>query len=173
MKIKVVPALLFILVNLTHSNLAMAEGKNPYIGIFAGSADTSLRGTDNDFDLDYVMLQLGVWVTDDFSLEGRMGWGNGTDSTGPFDLEIENFGGVYGAYHWYFGDHVSVYGIAGWSDATLKKSGSSGSIQGDDRGLSYGAGIKLSILNIEYLRLLDTSDTEVDAVSVGLQYTFD
>ena len=58
-------------------------------------------------------------------------------------------------------------------DCTLKASSGNGSAQDDENGLSYGAGMKFSILSIEYIRYLDTSDVEVDAVSVGLQYTFE
>ena len=153
---------ILILLGHTYFNVAQAGARNAYIGISAGSAD-----------LDGITLQLGVWMTDNVSLEARMGKGNGDDSIGSLDLELESLGGLYGTYHWFLGDQVAVYGIAGWSTASVKLSGDNGSIQDDDNGFSYGAGILLSIFTVEYMRLLDTTDVEVDVVSVGLRYTFD
>ena len=164
---------ILILLGHTYFNVAQAGARNAYIGISAGSADTSFDGIDEDFDLDGITLQLGVWMTDNASLEARMGKGNGDDSIGSLDLELESLGGLYGTYHWFLGDQVAVYGIAGWSTASVKLSGDNGSIQDDDNGFSYGAGILLSIFTVEYMRLLDTTDVEVDVVSVGLRYTFD
>ena len=74
---------------------------------------------------------------------------------------------------WNLGSQLSVYGIAGGSRAFVKVSGNGGSVQEDDNGLSYGAGIKVSILRIEYMSYLDTSEIEADVVSVGMLYTFD
>jgi opacity protein-like surface antigen len=173
MKTIIAPALLVMLIGQMFVSVALADGKQSFVGVYAGVADTALDGLGQDLDLDFMGIQLGVWVTDNFALEGRMGTGAGTDSIGSVDFEVESFGGVYGAYHWLFGDQMSVYGIAGWSEASIKASAGSDSVRDDEKGFSYGAGIKLSIVNIEYLRLLDTSDVEVDALSVGLQYTFD
>jgi opacity protein-like surface antigen len=161
------------LVSYPYLNVAQAEGANTYIGIGAGSADTSLDCTSCDVDLDFLVLQLGVWTTDNTSIEIRMGKGSGDDSIGPLDIELESFGGLYGTYHWNLGNHASVYGIAGWSTASLKVSSGNDSLQDDEDGLSYGAGMKFSILSVEYIRYLDTSDVEADAVSVGLHYTFE
>ena len=164
---------ILILISYTYFNVAQAEGRNTYIGIQYGSANTSFSGIPSDVDLDFLTLQLGVWMTDNASIEVRIGTGNGDDSIGPVDLEIESIGGLYGTYHWNLGNHASIYGIAGWSDAALKVSGGGSSDQDDENGLSYGAGMRFSILSVEYMRYLDTSDVEADAVSVGLHYTFE
>ena len=164
---------ILILISFTYFNVAQAEGRDAYIGIQYGSADTSISVASGDVDLDFAMLQLGVWMTDNASIEVRLGAGNGDDSIGPVDLEIEGIGGLYGTYHWNLGSHASIYGIAGWSDATLKVSRPNGSGQEDENGPSYGVGLKFSILSVEYMSYLDTSDVEADAVSVGLHYTFD
>ncbi len=173
MKKSTLPPLLLILISFTCFNVAQAEGYKTYAGIHVGTADTSIDGVNDDVDLDFLMAQLGVWMTDNATIEARMAIGNDDDSVGPFDIEIENFGGLYGTYHWFFSDYVSAYGIAGWSTASLKVSGNGASDQEDDNGLSYGVGMKFSIVNIEYMKLLDTSDVEMDLVSVGLQYSFD
>ena len=163
----------FLLVSLTYFNVAQAEGRNNYMGIGAGTAETSIDGSPEDIDLDALTLQLGAWVTDNISIEIRMGKGIGEDSVGAAEAEIESIGGLYGTYHWNLGNQLSVYGIAGWSRASVKLSGNGGSVQDDDNGLSYGAGIKISILSIEYMSYLDTSHVEADVVAVGLLYTLD
>ena len=171
-KLITLPSIL-ILICYTCFNVAQAEGRNTYIGIQYGSADTSFGDDSSDVDLDFLTLQLGVWVNDNVSIEVRMGTGSGDESVESVDFEIESIGGLYGTYHWNLGNHASIYGIAGWSDITLKKSEDGGSIQPDENGLSYGVGMKLSILSVEYMRYLDTDHLEADAVSVGLHYTFD
>ena len=165
--------LILILICYTYFNVAQAEDRNTYIGIQYGSADTSFGDDSSEVDLDFLTLQLGVWVNDNVSIEVRMGTGNGDESVDSGDLEIESIGGLYGTYHWNLGNHASIYGIAGWSDISLKKSGDGGSIKADENGLSYGVGMKFSILSVEYMRYLDTDDIEAGAVSVGLHYTFD
>lgn len=164
---------ILLLVSLAGFNVAQARGMDSYIGIQGGTADASFDGVSGDVDLDFMMLQLGIWLTDEVSAELRMGKGFGDDSIGSVDVELESIGGLYATYHWHMGDQFSVYGIAGWSQASGKFSGPGGSDQADDNGPSLGAGLKISIVSVEFMRYLDTSDVEIDAVSVGLQYTFD
>jgi opacity protein-like surface antigen len=163
---------ILILISCTCFNVAQAEVGDTYIGIQYGSADTSFGDDSSEVDLDFLTLQLGVWVNDNVSIEVRMGTGNGDESVESVDFEIESIGGLYGTYHWNLGNHASIYGIAGWSTATLKLSGVGDSDQETENGLSVGAGLKFSIFSVEYMRYLDTSDVEADAVSVGLNYTF-
>lgn len=173
MKIIIALPLIFLLFSFMCFNVAQAEGRDSYIGIGAGTADTAIDGLSDDLDLEAIVLQLGVWMTDNISIEIRMGKGIGDDSVGAADVEIESVGGLYGTYHWNLGNQLSVYGIAGGSRASVKVTGSGGSVQDDENSLSYGAGIKISILSIEYMRYLDTSEVEADVASVGLLYEFD
>ena len=57
------------------SELARAEGRDSYVGIQFASADTSIDGVPDDVDLDVATLQLGVWLSDNASLEFRVGKG--------------------------------------------------------------------------------------------------
>ena len=164
---------LFLLVSFMCLNAAKAQGQDGYIGIAAGTADTSIDDLSDDVDLDALVLQLGVWMTENNSVELRMGKGIDDDSAGPVDVEIESIGGLYGTYYWHLGNHLSAYGIAGWSRASAKFSSAAGSDQEDENGLSYGAGIKVSVLVIEFMRYLDTTEVEADVISAGLRYNFD
>jgi len=174
-KVKRVIALPFILLHIgyLYFNVAQGEGRDSYIGIQTGSANTSFDVLSSDVDLNFLMIQLGAWMDDNTSLELRMGKGLGDDSIGPLDVDIESIGGMYLAYHWNLGSHASIYGIAGGSAASFKFSVSGDSNQDDYYSLSYGAGMKFSILSVEYMRYLDTTDVEADAISVGLHYAFD
>lgn len=151
---------------------AHAQGRDSYIGIGAGIADTSIDGLSEDVDLEALVLQLGVWFTGNSSLELRIGKGIGEDSVGTAEAEIESLGGLYGTYHWHLGDQLSVYGIAGMTRASTKITVGNVSGQDNESGLSYGVGMKISIVSIEFMRYLDTSEVEADAVSVGLLYEF-
>lgn len=164
---------LLLLISFIRFDVAQAEGWDSYIGIGAGTSDTSIDDLSDNVDLDVLVLQFGIWMSENNSIELRMGKGIGDDSVGPVDAEIESIGGLYGTYHWHLGNHFSVYGIAGWSRASAKSSVNGDSDQDDENGLSYGAGMKISIVNVEFMRYLDTSEVEADAVSVGLHYNFD
>jgi len=162
-----------ILISYMFFNVAQAEVGDTYVGIQLGSADTTVGGVSNDFDLEFLALQIGVWLSDDISLEIRMGKGNGADSAGPVDLEIESMGGLYGTYHWPLGDQASVYGIAGWSTASFKLSQGAIGNQEDENDISYGVGVKISVFSVEYMSFLDNGNVKADIISVGLQYAFD
>ncbi len=171
MKGIVVLLTIFALGGSTIANAATAEGAESYIGIQIGNSDVS-NGV-SDLDLDVILFQVGVWVSDDISLELRTGRGSNDDTVQGVDVEIESLYGMYGLYHFNFSDFASVYGAVGLSRLTLKASGAGGSDQEDENGLSYGVGAKLSIFSIEFMRYLDTNEVEADVVSVGVQYTFD
>jgi len=154
------------------ANAASSEGADTYIGLGFGNSDVSVDGI-SDLDLDVTLLQVGVWVSDEISLEIRTGRGSNDDTVQGVDYEIEALYGLYGLYHFNFSDFASVYGAVGLSRLTLKASGAGGSDQEDENGLSYGVGAKLSIFSIEFMRYLDTNEVEADVVFVGVQYTFD
>jgi hypothetical protein len=163
---------IFALVGSTIANAAPLEGADSYIGIQFGNSDVSVDGS-SDLDLDLNLLQVGVWISDEFSMEFRTGRGTNDDTLGGFDLEIEALYGMYGLYHYKFSDFASVYGAVGLSRLTLKASGAGSSEQEDENGLSYGVGAKISIFSFEFMRYIDNNEVEADVVSVGVQYTFD
>ena len=163
---------IFALVGSTIAKATLLEGADSYIGFQFGNSDVSIDGA-SDLDLDVTLLQVGVWVSDEISLELRTGRGSNDDTVQGIDFEIEALYGLYGLYHFNFSDFASVYAAVGLSRLTLKASGAGGSDQEDENGLSYGVGAKLSIFSIEFMRYLDTNEVEADVVSVGIQYTFD
>ena len=174
--IKVVGLLLAALLMLDQGYLnearaAEREGADTYIGLQFGVADTSIDNFSDD--LDYSLLQLGIWANEEASIEFRTGVGTSVESSGGIDYEIESLYGLYGLYHYHLGEMASIYGALGASRVTLKASIPGDSLQEFQNGLSYGVGAKLSVFTLEYMRYLDTTDISVDTVSLGVQYTFD
>jgi hypothetical protein len=168
--VKSIVALLavFALVVPGAANAASSEGADTYIGLQFGNSDVSVDGV-SDLDLDLTLLQVGVWVSDDISLEIRTGSGTSADTVQGVKYEIESVYGLYGLYHLHLSEYASLYGALGLSRATLKTSTAG---QDDESSLSYGVGAKFSFFSVDFMRYIDTSDVEVDVVSVSLQYTF-
>jgi hypothetical protein len=169
--VKSIVALLaiFALVGPGIANAASSEGVDTYIGLQFGNSDVSVDGV-SDLDIDLTLLQVGVWVSDDISLEIRTGRGMSDDTVQGVKFEIESVYGLYGLYHFHLSEFASLYGALGMSRATLKTSTSG---QEEESSLSYGIGAKFSFFSVDFMRYMDTTDVEVDVVSVGLQYTFD
>ncbi|MBT8437514.1 MAG: hypothetical protein KJP11_09095, partial [Gammaproteobacteria bacterium] len=86
---------------------------------------------------------------------------------GGIDFEIESIGGLYGLYH-----VGIIYGIAGASSGTVKTSLMGQNKQIEDDSFSYGIGLEYRGFNVEWIQYMDTSDIEVDALSIGYNYYF-
>jgi hypothetical protein len=169
--VKSIVALLaiFALVDPGIANAAPSEGADTYIGLQFGNSDVSVDGI-SDLNLNLTLLQVGVWVSDDISLEIRSGRGTSDETVQGVNFEIESVYGLYGLYHLHLSEYASLYGALGLSRATLKASTAG---QDDESSLSYGVGAKFSFFSVDFMRYIDTSDVKLDVVSVGLQYTFD
>ena len=163
---------IFALVGPGIANAASSEGADTYIGLQFGNSDVSVDGI-SDLDLDVTLLQVGVWVSDDISVEIRTGRGMSDDTVQGVKFEIESVYGLYGLYHFHLSEFASLYGALGMSRATLKTSAAGTSDQDEESSLSFGVGAKFSFFSVDFMRYMDTTDVEADVVSVGLQYTFD
>jgi hypothetical protein len=112
------------------ANAGSSEGADTYIGLGFGNSDVSIDGI-SDLDFDVALLQLGVWVSDDISLEIRTGSGMSDDTVQGVKFEIESVYGLYGLYHFHLSEFASLYGALGLSRATLKTSAAGDSSQED------------------------------------------
>ncbi|MCG6890735.1 MAG: porin family protein [Gammaproteobacteria bacterium] len=171
MKKIVVLVAIFSLAGSAPANAAPAEVRDTYIGLQFGNSDVAFNA-ESDLDLDLTLLQFGIWVSDDISLEGRSARGGNADTIQGVDYEIESIYGLYGLYHFHFGEFASLYASAGMSRAVLKTSVPGVSEQQEESSFSYGVGAKLSVFSIDFMRYMDIDEMEIDVVSVGLQYTF-
>ena len=154
--------LTLVLVLLFTTNSYALESGNSYIGLQLGEADV------DDLDLEAYLIRFGVGVSDRIDLELRYGRGLNDQEDGGIEFEIESIGGFYGLYH------VGIlYGIAGVSSGTVKASLLGQNTQVEEDSFSYGVGLEYQGFNVEWIQYIDTSDLDVDAVSIGYNYYFE
>lgn len=126
--------------------------------------------------------RFGRFFNKNVALEGRFGIGLDGDEIdlaipgfAPFEAEVE-VEMLYGAYIVAHSDptqNVNFYGVIGYSRGELEVSIGDFSQDGDESGLSYGAGINIGRLNIEYMSYLDEDEFDATAISIGYISSFD
>ena len=130
-----------------------------YLGVQYGTLELSGDAVDDDIDIEYGIIRIGVTLNENIAVEGRLGAGNDDDRSGGIKYELESIGGIYGLYHFRMSPDASVYAIAGWSagevKGTIDTPTGRQSDQEDDDGLSYGVGVELFGVSIEAMRYLD------------------
>lgn len=109
-------------------------------------------------------LRGGAQFNDYFAIEGHLG-GGGSD--GP--AELDYLVGAYAKGILPVADQFRLYGLAGFTEVDFDIDRESG--------FSYGAGAEYDLtpalaLGADYMRYLDKSSYDFDAVSVGLRYRF-
>ena len=148
------------------TNTYAYEPGNSYVGLQLGQADVE------DLDLGYYLIRFGVEVNDQIDIELRTARGADDEEDQGVEYEVERIGGIYGLYHFNMG-RGSVYGIAGWSEGTIKTTINNQSIQEDEDSFSYGVGLQYWGVNVEWIQYIDTTVIEFDAVSIGYNYSFE
>lgn len=159
--------------------VAPAANAGMYAGVNFSIVEYEETGLDS-VEPTALVLRLGNEFTPNLAVEGRLGFGLSEDSVNvfgtPVDVEVDNFFGLYlrgiaplGA--------VSLYGLIGYTDGELTASANGVSISADDSDTSYGVGAdfalnKASAINVEWARLLSTSDYDVTALSIGYRHNF-
>ncbi len=124
-----------------------------------------------------VIGRVGTFVGNQLAIEGRFGLGAGDDTVDGVEVDIDRLVGVYGSGHIPVGGRSSLYGILGYTDLKATFTGTDFEETDSESGLSYGFGADIGItrylaLNVEYMRYLDKSDAEAEALSVGMHYRF-
>ena len=141
-----------------------------------------------DFDLGALGVNVGSYLNDYFSIEGRLGFGvtddDISDFTGSLELEIDSYAGAY-----IRGEipvnNFSPYLILGFTyvdigfDANIPSFPSlSGSGSEDDSDFSYGVGASFKTgerfrVNAEYMYWMEFEDeVDVDGFTFGVKYFF-
>ena len=118
-------------------------------------------------------MRLGVYVTPAMTLDLRYGDGIDDDTLMGVDFSIDRIAGLYALYHFEISSAFSIYGLLGYSEADLKAEASGGSVIEDKDDISYGIGLDIGNINIEYTQYLEGSDYEVNAASIGYTYHFE
>jgi outer membrane immunogenic protein len=163
-----------------------------YGGIQFASFDASIDGIPEDFSPTGLIGRLGNNINENFSVEGRLGFGLSDDTitatdgvdTASLSIELDTLIGVYGVGHIMLNESSSIYGLVGFTkvDGTVSASISgsltgSGSSSEDESGLSYGVGADIGVgknlaLNIEYIQYLNESELDLNAISLGIKVNF-
>lgn len=152
-------------------------------GLFAGLSVYQLEYREGGAEAEpsAVSINVGYQFSANFSLEARAGSGLADDSVRifgePASMDVDNFVGAYAKFLLPLTSSLSAYGLAGYTYGKVEARGNSSSIKVSEGDITYGAGVDFRlgdhlIINAELARLMDTSDTEIDALSVGLRYAF-
>ncbi|WP_444993994.1 outer membrane beta-barrel protein [Aliikangiella sp. IMCC44359] len=186
-------ALGMLLTLLFSSHVTLAENtsstiKNYYYGASYSSLDYQEKGT-SDASLASLNLNAGYIFNESLSFEARLGLGVGDDNinfnllntTVSGEIELDQTMGIYGKYAMPV-EQYAPYVILGYSsaEATAKvssMSASSVSASSDVASMSYGLGLDVQISkrmtgNLEYINLLDKSDVEISAITLGVSFKF-
>jgi hypothetical protein len=166
---------------------AATEG-DQYLGLQFATTTFEISGIDADWEPTALIGRFGHYLSESFSLEGRLGFGISDDTinfSGPggsidVEVELDTLFGVYGVGRHAVNNNSSVYALIGLSrgEASITITGTfpdSGSETETD--LSYGVGADIGInnaagINLEYISYISKNDVDISALNFGLVFKF-
>jgi opacity protein-like surface antigen len=182
---------LLLIAGVCHTAAAAGMGEGLYYGAQLGQMNFDQDDVP-DLDPTVLVLRLGYMLNDNFGVEGRLGGGvadddsdfnltvnNQTDSNANFKVDIENFQSIFGVARTDLGDSFSIYGLAGFTHMsikrTLKSRFASGSGTDGDSSFSFGAGVEYGFTDkfrfvLEGMSYMNKDDYTATAVTLGVQF---
>lgn len=129
-------------------------------------------GSDRDADVTALQFKFGSWLNDASTLgfEFRAALGMDDDDINNIDIEIDRYYGAYLRGQFPSDFQVRPYGILGLTRVETTES-PGGSENYSDLSLGLGAEMTLSnnlFLNLEYLRVVDSSGDEISNLGLGV-----
>ncbi|NVJ59954.1 MAG: outer membrane beta-barrel protein [Gammaproteobacteria bacterium] len=111
----------------------------------------------------------GSFLTNNFALEGRLGFGIADDE----GVDIDSLLGVFGAFHFMPKEKFSPYALIGYSRGEI----SAGSFSDSETDISFGFGADIAVngdgaFNVEYVQYLDKDGVTISALSAGYVWNF-
>lgn len=164
--------LTLVLFFLFTANTHAYESGDTYIGVQFGQSTAEIGGID-DIENTYGLVRFGGYVTSNIAIDFRYGDGIDDDTLMGVDFSIDRIFGLYALYHLPLSSSVSIYGLLGYTEADWKAEANGGLLLEEEDDISYGIGLDLGFINIEYVQVLDDSDFEVEVVSIGYTYHFE
>lgn len=172
----------FVLLTVFASGVAQAQVQQTglYFGVDVMEAEFSASGFSSAKPT-AVSLSTGYRLSEHFAAEARAGTGLSDASSRfsgmPVDIEVDSYYGFLAKGILPLSDIFELYAMAGYSYVDIKARSAGGSITGSDNGFSYGVGGALKVsysasLQVEWGRLLDGSGFGVDALAVGMRFSF-
>lgn len=143
----------------------------------------SLFGVDYKASADFNTLSFGIGqeLNEYFAIEGMFATGldagqvklKALGTSTDFKLNLNTAFGVYGVGTFPINNTVSIYGKAGFMQASF----SSISISVTQSSFSYGAGLnfnidKTSSINLDYMNYYDKDSTTIDGIGLGYVVNF-
>ena len=151
-------------------------GGGNYVGLQYAITTYSEDGS-SDINPTALIARFGTYTTENFSIEGRYGVGLTDDTIAvisgvPINIEIDSIMGLYGVVHSDVSADASFYALLGFSKVDLTATANipglgSVSVDNSDSGVSFGAGLDIGRLNIEFIQYLSETDYDFTAISFG------
>ena len=164
--------------------LAAIANQHSYVGVQFSQVEYKESGMP-DIEPTALAVKAGAQLSDFLAVEARVGFGAGDDSISlggdKLTLEVDNYISAYIKPTLPVGERFAVYALAGVTRSKLEMKASIGGMSGSDTDsqtdLSYGVGADLnlstnSFVSVEYARLLNGDDYDLDALSIGLGFRF-
>ncbi|MDR5867502.1 outer membrane beta-barrel protein [Halomonas koreensis] len=150
---------------LAHAQGPMTYQPSPYIGGDALFWELDPEGGGGDFDSTGLRLRAGVAFNDYFALEGHLGTG-GSDS----GLDLDYLAGGFAKGMLPITPQFTLYGLLGATEVEFDGADSESDV-------SYGGGGSYALmpnlsLDADYVRYLEESSYDFDAVSLGATFHF-
>lgn len=163
----------FILIAILFApGLSAANEGTTYAGVQYAIVEIDFDGI-GDVEPTALIGKLGYFINDNIAIEGRLGTGLQDDDLLGVDVEIDSIFGIYGVFHTSGESDTRFYGILGYTDAEAEFDGPGGSAEGDESDISYGFGVNIGKVNIEYIIYIDDEDdTDATAISIGFVSQF-
>ena len=165
MKLRICTLLIALLFSPT---IFAANGGETYGGVQYSIVEIDLDGI-GDVEPTALVGKLGVFVNDNIALEGRFGIGLQDDDIFGIDVDVERIIGFYGVFHANTGGDATVYGVLGFTEAEAELSIPGDSVTEDESDVSYGFGVNIGSINIEYMIYIDDED-DVDATAISIGF---
>jgi len=166
--------LIIAFISVYSSHAPAADEEQRYVG-FQYSLVTYDEDGDEAEPTAFV-ARYGHFLSDWFAIEGRIGLGLEDDSLEvgslDIDVEVEHIIGVYGVVQTGSIGIVSLYGIIGYTQIELEGSAHGISVDEKANGLSYGLGVNIGSLSIEYMDYIEDDYYDVTAISLGYIFRF-
>lgn len=161
------------------------EGSS-YAGVQYAMTSINLSGL-VDLKPNAVIGRFGHYMTDTFAIEGRIGFSMSDDTYTDFigdtlTVEVDSLFGVYGVARMPMSDKASLYGLFGYTQASI---GATAVISGtpldlgtlDESGMSFGFGGDFAIgdnasFNAEFISYMSGTDYDATAFSLGVSFEF-
>ncbi len=136
-----------------------------------------------DYELTALIGRYGQFISDEFAMEVRMGYGLADDTQKIFGidaiLDLDTFLGVYGVGYSYVSPASRLYWVVGLTQSRLTVTiPEYRSDSKTDADISYGLGVDIElgdsgVINLEYMNYMEFENSaDITAIAIGYKAYF-